>query len=498
MLKKWKKHNNDEKKGTAPKRGFKFFTLLSLILLCISLSIFFVLMHKTIIYTHFFYIPIILAAIWYKKRAIYIAILLGVMHIFFSILVTSPTLEIFMESMGRASMLFIVAYAIGLMSQRCKDAREEMKSAKERYHAIFEHALTALCVVDSDGKILLANRQFEELVGLQAENLRGRHWTDFVAEEDAERARDYCESRWKGGAPACSLFKFINSKGERKYVNACMEPIPNSKECIISLLDITELKNREEELRKTCKKLEELDKMKRDFLNVAYHEMRSPLAPIVGYASMLEMCAHTEKERKYVRSIERCARQLEKMINRMLELARIDGEAVKLSIERASVRKIVEQAVATLLTEAREKRHKISLSVPDVEIECDKQKIMEVFTNLISNAIKYTEEGGRIEVVVEDRGEDIKCCVSDTGMGIPKEHLPKIFERFYVVDTSLTRKSGSLGLGLSIVKEYVRMHGGKVWAISEVGKGSKFFFTLPKRQEEEKEKEKAKEEKGEK
>ncbi|RLG36913.1 hypothetical protein DRN79_04040, partial [Methanosarcinales archaeon] len=160
----------------------------------------------------------------------------------------------------------------------------------------------------------------------------------------------------------------------------------------------------------------------------------------------------------------------------------------------------VEQAVATLLTEAREKHHKISLSVPDVEIECDKQKIMEVFTNLISNAIKYTNEGGRIEVIVEDRGEDIKCCVSDTGMGIPKEHLPKIFERFYVVDTSLTRESGSLGLGLSIVKEYVRMHGGKVWAISEVGKGSKFFFTLPKRQEEEKEKEKekAKEEKGEK
>ena len=484
----WEEHNQKGAKETARRRSFKFFTLLSLIILCISISIFFASMHKTIVYAHFFYIPIILAAIWYKKRAIYIAILLGVMHIFSSIF-TSPALGIFMVSLGRASMLFIVAYTIGLISQRCEDAREELKSAEERYRTIFEHALTALCVVDAEGRILLANRQFEELVGLQAENLRGRHWTDFVAEEDAERARDYCRSRQKGSAPACSLFKFINSKGERRYVNACIEPIPNSKECILSLLDITELKKKEEELRETCKKLEELDKMKRDFLNVAYHEMRSPLAPIVGYASMLEMCAHTEKERKYVRSIERCARQLEKMINRMLELARIDGEAVKLSIEKASVRKIVEQAVATLLTEAKEKRHKISLRVPDVEIECDKQKIIEVFTNLISNAIKYTKEGGRIEVIVEDRGEDIKCCVADTGIGIPKEHLPKIFERFYVVDTSLTRKSGSLGLGLSIVKEYVRMHGGKVWATSEVGKGSKFFFTLPKRQEGKREKE---------
>jgi len=83
---------------------------------------------------------------------------------------------------------------------------------------------------------------------------------------------------------------------------------------------------------------------------------------------------------------------------------------------------------------------------------------------------------------VEDRGEDIRACVADTGIGIPEEHLPKIFERFYMVDTSLTRKSGSLGLGLSIVKEYVKLHGGIVWARSEVGKGSEFFFTIPKRQ----------------
>jgi signal transduction histidine kinase len=101
---------------------------------------------------------------------------------------------------------------------------------------------------------------------------------------------------------------------------------------------------------------------------------------------------------------------------------------------------------------------------------------------LISNAIRYTGEGGRIDVMVEDRGEDIYACVADTGIGIPEEHLPKIFERFYMVDTSLTRKSGSLGLGLSIVKEYVKLHGGRVWATSDLGKWSKFSFTMPKGQ----------------
>lgn len=84
--------------------------------------------------------------------------------------------------------------------------------------------------------------------------------------------------------------------------------------------------------------------------------------------------------------------------------------------------------------------------------------------------------------MVEDRGENIRVCVTDTGIGISEEHLPKIFERFYMVDTSLTRKSGSLGLGLSIVKEYVKLHGGIVWVTSEVGKGSKFVFIMPKRQ----------------
>jgi len=131
---------------------------------------------------------------------------------------------------------------------------------------------------------------------------------------------------------------------------------------------------------------------------------------------------------------------------------------------------------------AKKKKQIIAAVVPAIKIQADKEKIAAIFSNLISNAIKYTEEGGRIDVSVEEREDDIQVCVADTGIGISEEHLPKIFERFYMVDTSLTRKPGSLGLGLSIVKEYVKLHGGKVWATSEPGKGSNFFFIMPKRQ----------------
>ncbi len=363
-----------------------------------------------------------------------------------------------------------------------KQMEEELKEAKERYMVIFEHALTALCVIEEDKKVSLVNKEFETLSGYSREEIEGKKWTEFIAEEDLERVNKYHDERKKGGAPACCVFKFVSRNGEIKHVNTCIEPILDAKRCIASLLDITELKMKEDDLRETCEKLAELDKMKRDFLNVAYHEMRSPLAPIVGYASLLERFKLTDRGRKYIHNIEKCARQLEKMINRMLELARIDSRKVELILEEFSIPGVVWEVVKSLEPEAKKKKQKISIVIPEIEIQADKLKTVAIFTNLISNAIKYTLEKGIINVMIEDRGEDIRVCVTDTGIGIPEEHLPMIFERFYMVDTSLTRKSGSLGLGLSIVKEYVKLHGGRVWATSELEKGSKFFFTMPKRQ----------------
>jgi PAS domain S-box-containing protein len=341
-----------------------------------------------------------------------------------------------------------------------KRIEEELKDAEERYRVIFEHTLTALCVIEVDGRVSLANQEFETLSGYTKGEIRGKKWR----------------------APACCPFKFVNRTGEIRHVNAWIEPIPGDNKCIASLLDITELKRKESELRETCEKLTELDMMKRDFLNVAYHEMRSPLAPIVGYASLLERCELPDMGRKYLHNIEQSAMELDKMINRMLELATIDGRKTDLNLKEFPLAEVVQEVTKSFEPAAKKKKQVISSVVPEVEIQADREKTAAIFSNLISNAIKYTEEGARIDIRVEDRGKDICVCIADTGIGIPKDHLAKIFERFYMVDTSLTRKSGSLGLGLSIVKEYVKLHGGIVWATSEVGKGSKFFFIMPKRQ----------------
>jgi len=357
----------------------------------------------------------------------------------------------------------------------------EQKEAEEQSRTIFEHVLTPLCLIEEDKTISSVNKEFENLSGYSREEAVGKKWTDFVAPEDLERVREYYH-KWKKEELPCCGFKFVDREGNTKDVRVCIEHIPRRKIKVASITDLTKLK-REEELSAICEELKELDDMKKNFLNAAYHELRSPLTPIVGYASLLKCDELGDKQKDYVCNIEKYAEQLRAQINRMLELARIDGGEIAMTLEDVSIPEIVKDVVKSFKPLWNEKEQTITAHVPEgIEVRGDKLKITAIFTNLISNAIKYTYEGGRINIMAVDRGEDIRVCVSDTGIGIPEKHLPKIFERFFMVNTSLTRKSESLGLGLSIIREYVKLHGGHIWATSEHGKGSKFFFTLPKKE----------------
>ncbi|MCK4736472.1 MAG: HAMP domain-containing histidine kinase, partial [Methanophagales archaeon] len=239
----------------------------------------------------------------------------------------------------------------------------------------------------------------------------------------------------------------------------------------------------DDERERVLKELKELNKLKTNFLNVAYHEMRSPLGPILASASLLEQGYLTAKQKRLVFIIEQSVKQLEKLINRLLELTRIDTGKVELKLKTVSIPEIVKNVLGYLKPMADAKKQTITLDVPEgIEIEGDEQKITAIFDNLISNAIKYTEKKGKIDIKAADRGgDDIVVSIADTGIGISEGQLSHVFERFFMADTSLSRKGG-LGLGLAIVKEYIKLHRGKVWATSELGKGSKFGFTLPKKQ----------------
>ena len=324
----------------------------------------------------------------------------------------------------------------------------------------------------------------EEITGYTQEELRGELiW--WVHDDDTQRAKELFEHTFREGVGVKNFeYKIVKKNGEVRDASSSWEPIKDEKGefkgIVFQTIDITERKRVEEERERLLEKLKELDKMKTDFLTVAYHEMRSPLAPIVGYVSLLEQGELNETQKKYVNIIEESASQLDELIESLLEVTRIEAERVELTVQTVSIQEIVNNVLERVKPQADAKRQTISAVVPEgIEVEGDEQKITAIFDNLISNAIKYTGEKGRIDVVVEDRKKekDIRVCVADTGIGIPKEHLLRVFERFYMADTSLTRKGG-LGLGLTIVKGYVKLHGGKVWVTSELGKGSKFCFTL--------------------
>ena len=371
-----------------------------------------------------------------------------------------------------------------------KRVEEALRESEEKYREVVKTSVDGVISLDSQMKVGVWNKGAERLFGYTEEEMLGQSLMKIVPERYRKAMeKGFVEFRKSGSGPV--IGKTLEFEGVRKdgteipvELSVSSRKVGETYIATAIVRDITERKRAEEMLRESHEKLKELDKMKTDFLAVAYHEMRTPLAPIVGYTNLLEQGELNEKQKKYVRIIEESASQLGELIESLLEVTRLEAGKVELTLESVSIPEIVDNVLERVKPQADAKKQTISTAVPEgIEVEGDKQKITAIFDNLISNAIKYTDEKGRIDIVAEDRKkeEDIRVCVANTGVGIPEEHLPMVFERFYRVDTSLTRKGG-LGLGLAIVKGYVELHGGRVWVTSELEKGSKFWFTLPKRQ----------------
>ncbi|HEY9899956.1 MAG TPA: PAS domain S-box protein [Pantanalinema sp.] len=242
-----------------------------------------------------------------------------------------------------------------------------------------------------------------------------------------------------------------------------------------------------EEIQGRLKVLEETDRMKDEFLSVISHELRTPLNLITGFASIIEdetAGPLTSEQRAYLGKIMSGADRMLVLINNLLDVSRIVAGSFTLSPAPTLYMPIVSQVLNTLEPILKEKGQRIAcdVAVPG-EIEIDGQRIVQVLTNLVENASKFTAPGGEIAVRAYLNGTELVTEVSDTGIGIAAEDLSKLFRRFMQLDMSMTRSAGGSGLGLSICKAIVEAHGGRIGARSEgLGKGSTFWFTLPLRE----------------
>ncbi len=230
--------------------------------------------------------------------------------------------------------------------------------------------------------------------------------------------------------------------------------------------------------------LKEMDKMKSEFIAIAGHELRTPLSIILGYATLLQEDADGATAEQ-LGIVVNSAVRLRSLLDDMFSLRHVETGEAELELKEFFLDESLDEVVQELLPLASGKDQDIAIQLArrPFPIKADREKLYLVLAHLLSNAIKFTPEGGKITVSAEPFMENgrayVQCSVADTGLGIPPEEMERIFRRFYQVEDSLTRIHGGMGLGLSVVKSMVELHGGRVWVESEVGKGSTFSFILP-------------------
>jgi signal transduction histidine kinase len=238
---------------------------------------------------------------------------------------------------------------------------------------------------------------------------------------------------------------------------------------------------RDERLERMNRKLLEANRVKSEFLAMMGHELKTPLHAVRGFSQLLleEIDGPlTPKQREDIEAVLASGDHLLELIDNILRFSKLEAGEERLHLEEVEPAGLVAEVVQSFERFARERGLQLESEVDPFKIQADRTKLRQVLMNLVSNAIKYTERG-EIKVTAEARDGEALFAVEDTGPGIPPEYRERIFEPFTQVDSSDSREAMGIGLGLTIVKKYVELHGGRVWLKSEPGKGSRFYFTIP-------------------
>jgi len=348
-----------------------------------------------------------------------------------------------------------LAASFNAMTAEVKALFDDLKKRKEELDNIMASMQEGLLVLDQAGRITLSNRSARDLIGLDV--LEGKYFWEVV------RMTAFVDLIGRVKEEKVNLTEEVRFGEKSVLCRAAFLPAQNG--AVVTLQDISEIQN--------------LARIKKDFvLNVA-HELRTPLTAIKGYAETLEDSAD-EKTRNYVLTIIRHTDRLIRIVEDLISLATLEEKGVALSLESVGLKEIAENVIKLFEPRAREKNLQLTLdAAPDLPaVEGDPFRLEQLLLNLVDNAVKYTEKGG-VHVALEREPGGVAIEVSDTGIGIPEEEQGRVFERFYVVDKSRSRKGGGTGLGLSIVKHIILLHGGRIDLKSAPGAGSTFRVSLP-------------------
>ena len=345
-----------------------------------------------------------------------------------------------------------------------------LRKNEERFRSLVEHAADVVAILNADGTIRYISPSVEQWLGYSPEELVGQPLALLLHTVDQEKLKTNItsllqgsggertfESQWrqKGGT-----WRSVESVGRNLFDDNAVAGIT------LSSRDVTERK--------------EVERLKDELVSTVSHELRTPLTSLRGFTElMLARDFPVDQQRRFLTIMKDEATRLTDLINDFLDLQRLESGRQRYVFADVALLPLLQEAVAPFVNGTE--KHTLHLAVPDSlpTVRVDSGRIRQVLTNLLSNAIKFSPDGGTITVSAQNTEESVVVRVTDDGIGIPAEALPQLFDKFFRVDNTETRKISGTGLGLALVKQIVEAHGGQVRVESALGKGSTFSFSLP-------------------
>lgn len=381
---------------------------------------------------------------------------------------------------------------IALMVNKCKiqrcivDESEKRVYKEKELEDYVEISTDLIATLDCNGKFIKVNDQWTNILGWSAEEMLGMSFYDLVDQDSINRHHFYKNNLGNNDDLVDFTDRYLAKDNTYKYLILKSKYVQSKKEYIITGKDITQdvdVKNKLEEMKKAI----EFESKKNDFFTNISHELKTPINIILGSNQLMELNYKNhnitdEKLKNSINLTKQNSYRLLKLVGNFLDISKMGAGFYEIEPINTNIVSVVEnigQSVEPYMA-AKKIQFIFDTETEEEIVACDPDKIERIVLNLLSNAIKYTNENGKIFVNVASKESVVEISVEDTGTGIPKDKVEKVFNRFEQVDPSLVKKREGCGIGLSLTKHLVEMHGGEIWVESQEGKGSKFIFTIPK------------------
>lgn len=362
-----------------------------------------------------------------------------------------------------------LAKAIDFMAASIKDKIYSINDKNSKMEAILSSVVNGIIAVDSSKNILFINPMAQQMLSITEADIVGRHLLEVIRNNKIDNMiRSILEDHSLEETEL--IINYPLERIFRLYSNAIHYPDTNKVIGIIIVIqDITEIRK--------------LERIRSEFVANVSHELKTPLTSIKGFVETLKAGAIEDEEiaKRFLNIIEDEADRLNRLISDIMSLSELENKKVQSRVQQIDTSSKILEVLSMLQNQASKKRISLTANITEdlSELNVDPDQFKQMLINIIENAVKYTPEGGFVELTACNSEHNVLIKIKDNGIGIPKEHIPRIFERFYRVDKARSRNVGGTGLGLAIVKHIIMQLQGKIDVHSEIGKGTEFILTIP-------------------